>query len=78
MPQYPKSFLFGSRISNNRIYVVMASVAQTSFLVQQVGVIKINKEKIQLKYYLEKAVRVIFILYIILSRTKVLVFQTPH
>lgn len=54
-----KSFLFGSRISHDRICVVMASAPQATYLVEQVSVIKVNDDKIYLKYYLAKAVRVI-------------------
>lgn len=55
----PKSFLYGSRISNERICVVLATVEQATFLVEQVGKIVVNNEIIVLKYFVAKAVKII-------------------
>lgn len=55
----PKSFLYGSRISNDRICVVLASADQAKLLVEDVGKIVVNSEVVLLKYFVAKAVKII-------------------
>lgn len=54
-----KSFIYGNRISNDRILVVMATSEQASLLVEKVKQIKVNNKVITLKFYVAKAVKVI-------------------
>lgn len=47
--KYFESFLYGSRISNDHIYIILASVAQATMLVEQVGIIKVNNKERTIK-----------------------------
>lgn len=54
-----KSFVYGNRISSERILVVMSTAAQASHLVENIGEIKVNNKIIPLKFYVAKAIKVI-------------------
>lgn len=55
----PKSFLYGSRISRERLCVVLASAAQAELLVEKVGAINVNNVEVRIDYFVKKAVKVI-------------------
>lgn len=55
----PKNFLYGSRISSERLCVVMASAQLATKLVEEIGAIVVNEKTIPIKFYVAKAVKVI-------------------
>lgn len=55
----PKSFLYASRISGNRMCVVLATATQAKKLVEEVGAIKINGKTSNIKFFIEKSVKII-------------------
>lgn len=55
----PKSFMYASRISGERLCVVMATARQAARLVDELGAIEVNNKIVPIKYYVAKSVKVI-------------------
>lgn len=54
-----KSFLYVSRISGDRLCVVFKEAEQAAMLVDQVGYIMVNNNKVLIKYLVAKSVKVV-------------------
>ena len=55
----PKSFLYGSRITGDRMSIVLSSAELARKLVEEVGAINVEGKIVQLKYFIAKSVKVI-------------------